>query len=349
MKPAPEPRANPRVYLVPSSRLDVPGRTTELGIGPSTPANETANADGDGTEERPYPLVQSKPQGPEEPASGNAPISSPGTSFERAAEELIEESVTTDWTEPLAPAPPIAPSVVAPPVAMTSPVPLVPAAPLARPEPRREHADDDAPPFPRARTTLRARLAHWAAFLMFAGVLGVGVVALDRALSTRNRSELAPTEPAPALRPAPAAMTPSIGAAVPEPILPPEAETAPLAPAANPRVLPPRRASRAAAAAATAKADWTSAPPPESARAPSEASDTGRLSPPATEDSATLSINSIPISNISVDGESFGSTPRKLNITPGKHSVVFSHPELGQKTVTVDVAPGGAGVAAVKF
>lgn len=63
----------------------------------------------------------------------------------------------------------------------------------------------------------------------------------------------------------------------------------------------------------------------------------------------TLSINSIPLSNVLVDGRPVGATPRKLELSPGKHSVVFVHPTMGRKTVTVEVQPGKTSVASVKF
>jgi hypothetical protein len=62
-----------------------------------------------------------------------------------------------------------------------------------------------------------------------------------------------------------------------------------------------------------------------------------------------LAINSIPISNVIVDGKPVGTTPKQMPVTPGSHTVVFIHPELGRKTVTVNVQAGKTAVAATKF
>jgi hypothetical protein len=76
-------------------------------------------------------------------------------------------------------------------------------------------------------------------------------------------------------------------------------------------------------------------PPPPTAQAPSG--------------EAKLAINSIPISNVIVDGKPVGSTPKQITVTPGSHTVVFIHPEMGRKTVTVNAQPGKTAVAATKF
>jgi hypothetical protein len=74
-------------------------------------------------------------------------------------------------------------------------------------------------------------------------------------------------------------------------------------------------------------------------------------SPPAAPagGETKLAINSIPISNVIVDGRPVGSTPKQMPITPGTHTVVFIHPELGRKTQTVSVQAGKTAVAATKF
>ncbi len=72
--------------------------------------------------------------------------------------------------------------------------------------------------------------------------------------------------------------------------------------------------------------------------------------PPAAAGGDTkLAINSIPISNVIVDGRPVGSTPKQMPVSPGSHTVVFIHPELGRKTVTVNVQAGKTAVAATKF
>lgn len=80
-------------------------------------------------------------------------------------------------------------------------------------------------------------------------------------------------------------------------------------------------------------------------RAPSSTS----ASPPAALGKGTLSINSIPISSVFLDGRSVGSTPQKLTLDAGPHSIVFVHPELGRKESRVNVSPGKTAVAAVRF
>jgi serine/threonine-protein kinase len=80
----------------------------------------------------------------------------------------------------------------------------------------------------------------------------------------------------------------------------------------------------------------------------------GAVAPPpppaaAAGGEAKLAINSIPISNVIVDGKPVGTTPKQLTVTPGTHTVVFIHPELGRKTQTVSVQAGKTAVAATKF
>jgi hypothetical protein len=70
---------------------------------------------------------------------------------------------------------------------------------------------------------------------------------------------------------------------------------------------------------------------------------------PLAAGSAALSLNSIPLSTVIVDGRTQGLTPRLLQVTPGAHMVVFVHRDLGRRLVSVDVAGGTTAVAAVKF
>jgi serine/threonine-protein kinase len=71
--------------------------------------------------------------------------------------------------------------------------------------------------------------------------------------------------------------------------------------------------------------------------------------PGAAAATGTLSINSIPISSVLLDGRPVGSTPQRLSLSAGPHSLVFVHPTLGQKERSVRVAPGQTAVAAVRF
>jgi hypothetical protein len=71
--------------------------------------------------------------------------------------------------------------------------------------------------------------------------------------------------------------------------------------------------------------------------------------PAATAGSGTLNINSIPISNVLVDGRPVGPTPRQMSVPAGKHSITFVHPTLGRKSITVNVNAGKTALAATKF
>jgi serine/threonine protein kinase len=64
----------------------------------------------------------------------------------------------------------------------------------------------------------------------------------------------------------------------------------------------------------------------------------------------TLNVNSIPVSNVIVDGRPMGSTPKMgLSVAAGTHRIVFVHPEHGRKVVTVTVAAGATQSAATRF
>lgn len=63
-----------------------------------------------------------------------------------------------------------------------------------------------------------------------------------------------------------------------------------------------------------------------------------------------LSLSSIPASNVVLDGRPLGGTPRiGVAVAPGKHTVMFVHPEHGRKTITVTVRAGETKTAAVRF
>jgi hypothetical protein len=64
----------------------------------------------------------------------------------------------------------------------------------------------------------------------------------------------------------------------------------------------------------------------------------------------TLSLNSIPIANVVLDGRPLGSTPKLgVSVTPGNHVVVFVHAELGRRVQSVNVPAGGRQTVAVRF
>lgn len=72
--------------------------------------------------------------------------------------------------------------------------------------------------------------------------------------------------------------------------------------------------------------------------------------PVAAAGTGTLNINSIPVSNVILDGKPMGSTPKVgLSVPAGNHTVVFVHAEHGRKSRVVNVPAGGAATAAVRF
>lgn len=102
---------------------------------------------------------------------------------------------------------------------------------------------------------------------------------------------------------------------------------------------PPARPTPTPAPAATAPPATTGTPAPTSS--PPPATPTG---------TAKLNINSIPLSSVLLDGKPLGTTPKLgVVVTPGSHNVTFIHPEHGRKNVTVTVADGQTGTAAVRF
>lgn len=72
--------------------------------------------------------------------------------------------------------------------------------------------------------------------------------------------------------------------------------------------------------------------------------------PTASKGQGTININSIPKSNVILDGRPIGSTPKiGYSVPAGNHTVVFVHPEHGRKVKSVSVTAGGVGTAAVRF
>lgn len=63
-----------------------------------------------------------------------------------------------------------------------------------------------------------------------------------------------------------------------------------------------------------------------------------------------LNLNSIPASNVVVDGRPLGQTPQvSVKLKAGSHSVVFIHPDHGRRAQSVTLAPGARRTVAVKF
>jgi hypothetical protein len=82
----------------------------------------------------------------------------------------------------------------------------------------------------------------------------------------------------------------------------------------------------------------------------------GRPAPPADPKPAvasgkgTLNINSIPVSNVILDGRPLGQTPKVgVSVSPGPHTVIFVHPEHGRKAKSVTVEAGKTAAAIVRF
>ena len=126
---------------------------------------------------------------------------------------------------------------------------------------------------------------------------------------------------------APVAAAPVAAAAAPQAATP--AAPAPEIPTARPGLN-----AAIAAAIGTSIPVTPATPPPPVADAPG---------------TGTLNLNSIPISNVLIDGRPVGPTPRQVPIAAGKHSVTFVHPTLGRRSITVNVAPGKTALAATKF
>ena len=102
------------------------------------------------------------------------------------------------------------------------------------------------------------------------------------------------------------------------------------------------RASSAKARALAGITETPSTPGPASPKTPAPAK------PAAGQ--GTLNVNSIPVSNVIVDGHPMGSTPKMgLSVAAGTHTVVFVHPEHGRKVVTVTVVAGQPATATTRF
>lgn len=112
----------------------------------------------------------------------------------------------------------------------------------------------------------------------------------------------------------------------------------------------PEKAPDAPAAPATPGRPSTPTP-----KAPSPAPVTAKEPPaepkaPAPSGKGTLNINSIPVTNIILNGKPLGQTPKVgVSVNPGSHTVIFVHPEHGRKAKTVTVEAGKTATATVRF
>jgi len=62
-----------------------------------------------------------------------------------------------------------------------------------------------------------------------------------------------------------------------------------------------------------------------------------------------LAASSTPSAMLVVDGRPLGQSPRAVDLPPGIHTLVFVHPELGRKSMTVSIRPGKTTNVAVDF
>lgn len=118
------------------------------------------------------------------------------------------------------------------------------------------------------------------------------------------------------------------------------------APAEPTRVASTKPAKTAAKAKAETKAE--TAKPAADAKKAEEPKKTASAAGAA--EMGTLNINSIPVSNVVLDGRPVGSTPvMGLSVSAGPHSVVFIHPEHGRKASGATVKAGSTSTVAVRF
>src|SRR5690606_35603252 len=97
----------------------------------------------------------------------------------------------------------------------------------------------------------------------------------------------------------------------------------------------------ASAAAYAQRAAVPRAPAPARPAAPAPRSDVGQ---------AKLNINSIPASNVILDGKPLGSTPKVgIVVSPGPHVIIFAHPEYGRKAKSVNAQAGKTSSVTARF
>lgn len=90
-------------------------------------------------------------------------------------------------------------------------------------------------------------------------------------------------------------------------------------------------------------------PPPGKAPAPDKP-EPPKPAPVAAAGKGTLNVNSIPISNVILDGRPLGQTPKVgVPVSAGPHTVIFVHPEHGRKAKSVTVEAGQTVTATVRF
>lgn len=118
------------------------------------------------------------------------------------------------------------------------------------------------------------------------------------------------------------------------------------APAAAPVTPAPAATPAPVAALKPAQTTERQAPPQRATEKPEPAEE----APKASGGEATLSMNSIPVSKVILDGRPLGSTPKlKVSVSPGSHTVTFVHPEHGKKSKSVTVSGGESKTVVHKF
>lgn len=92
---------------------------------------------------------------------------------------------------------------------------------------------------------------------------------------------------------------------------------------------------------------------PAPAPAPANPAIAAAVAPKAAAPAAgngTLTLNSIPVSNVILDGRPLGPTPKmNVSVPAGTHTVIFVHPEMGRKAKQVTVVAGKSIPVVVKF
>ncbi len=92
------------------------------------------------------------------------------------------------------------------------------------------------------------------------------------------------------------------------------------------------------------------APAPAPAPSPRAAAEPDRPAVASSSGTGTLSMNSLPLSKVLIDGRPLGSTPKvDVPVPAGTHTVTFVHPDLGKKSVTVTIRAGESASASVRF
>jgi serine/threonine-protein kinase len=86
-------------------------------------------------------------------------------------------------------------------------------------------------------------------------------------------------------------------------------------------------------------------PPPSRGSTPGKGSPPPQPPPPpqkgAAKGKAVLNMNSIPVSNVILNGHPLGPTPKVgVQVEPGPQTVVFVHPDLGRKVMSATVGAG---------